>query len=411
MNRCGAAPAPGFLVADDDEAMRNLFRAILARRFPGCRIQLAACAATALAAARDSMPDLAILDVRMPGGDGISLCRQMRADPLTADMAILMCSGYADAENRTAAFDSGAEGFITKPFTDLELVAQIRAILRAHQCEDRMRAAVREQVELIARLRQTEEALREAKAIADQASEAKSVLLAGVSHETRTPMNSILGFAQALELEYFGPLNDRQREYVGNILTRGYHLLRMIDRILDIAAIDASIPSLDLSDGELAGLVADAAIVAQEQCTRRGIDLEFVATAQPLTVHTDLQRLKQIVSLLLSNAVKFTPTGGRIRVVSESRGATLQIAVEDTGAGLDPDDLDRVFAPFFQAGVGRSDKTPGNGLGLALVQRLARLCGGSVYGESEGLGKGSRFVLTIPRCLKTAPLPIRQTCG
>jgi signal transduction histidine kinase len=238
------------------------------------------------------------------------------------------------------------------------------------------------------------------------ASRHKTEFLANMSHELRTPLNVIIGFSEVLESEAFGPLNPKQAEYVADVLGSGRHLLALINDILDLAKADAGRMELQPVDLDLEATLAAALVPFQEEAARRHIDLRL--EAGPERLEADEAKLNQTLGHVLSNALKFTPDGGRISVRAERNADHVDISVTDTGRGIDPTDQQRIFDAFARGG----DDTPeqGSGLGLALARRYAELHGGSLTVRSH-LGTGSTFVLRLPlqRTRVEAEAPVEVT--
>jgi signal transduction histidine kinase len=228
----------------------------------------------------------------------------------------------------------------------------------------------------------------------EAASRHKSEFLATMSHELRTPLNAIIGFSQVLKQQMYGPLNERQADYVDDVLSSGQHLLNLINDILDLAKVEAGRMELQPSTFELPELLENAASMVRERATRQGIGL-IVATDDSVGgMEGDERKVKQILFNLLSNAVKFTPNGGKVTLAARATEEQVVIAVHDTGIGIGADDLDKIFEEFYQVGASRTQE--GTGLGLALTRRLVELHGGQLTVESEP-GVGSTFTVTIPR--------------
>jgi signal transduction histidine kinase len=228
----------------------------------------------------------------------------------------------------------------------------------------------------------------------EAASRHKSEFLATMSHELRTPLNAIIGFSQVLKQQMYGPLNERQTDYVDDVLSSGQHLLNLINDILDLAKVEAGRMELQPSTFQLPELLENAASMVRERATRQGIGL-IVATDDSVEgMDGDERKVKQILFNLLSNAVKFTPSGGKVTLAARSTEEQVVIAVQDTGIGISADELDKIFEEFYQVGASRTQE--GTGLGLALTRRLVELHGGQLTVESEP-GVGSTFTVTMPR--------------
>jgi PAS domain S-box-containing protein len=247
-----------------------------------------------------------------------------------------------------------------------------------------------------------EQELRNATRIAEAANKAKSDFLASMSHELRTPIGAITGYADLLIEGMLGPMTETQRDHLARIKNVGDHLLRIVDEILSFARIEARGESIALSDVDGRTIVRDAATAVEPLARRKGLAFDVRLPDTPVPLRTDETKVRQIVINLLGNAVKFTERGRVLVELSalQAVGVTT-IAVGDTGIGLAPQDLDRIFEPFVQAAGPFTRAQSGTGLGLAVSRQLARLLGGDVSVQSE-LGTGSTFILTLP---VSAPAP------
>jgi PAS domain S-box-containing protein len=255
---------------------------------------------------------------------------------------------------------------------------------------------------------------------AEEASRHKSTFLANMSHELRTPLNSILGFSELLQGRSFGPLTEKQARYVDNIRTSGQHLLALINDLLDLSKVEAGKLELQLQSLEVREVLEAALHVFRPQAEAKQQALVLEVAGDAPTITADPLRVRQALYNLLSNAVKFTPAGGQVTVTarrvrsaeSDVRSETdstshlaprasdgtefVEISVRDTGIGIGPDDLPKLFQPFTQLEHTSMKRAQGTGLGLALTRRLVELHGGTIWAESEGEGRGASFTIRLP---------------
>jgi signal transduction histidine kinase len=273
--------------------------------------------------------------------------------------------------------------------------------------------------------KRTELQLQEAKNVAEMANRIKSDFLANMSHELRTPLNAIIGFNEMLVDKKLGDLTDIQLDMLKDMLESSYHLLSLINDILDLSKVEAGKLELSTTTTNLEDLLSRSLVIVQEKASKNNIKLSVDAKDIPTTIEADERKLKQVIYNLLSNALKFTPEGGSVSLkarnlllvnghfettkgerfdlegVKEDLKETqqtefLMISVEDTGIGIKLEDQARVFDPFEQAESSLSRKYQGTGLGLPLTKKLIELHGGRMWLESAGEGRGSSFTFVIP---------------
>jgi signal transduction histidine kinase len=228
----------------------------------------------------------------------------------------------------------------------------------------------------------------------EAASRHKSEFLANMSHELRTPLNAIIGFSEVLVDRMFGELNEKQDEYLKDIYASGQHLLSLINDILDLSKVEAGRMELEATAFDLPSAIDNALILVRERATRRGITLGRTIDEHLGMIRGDARKVKQVLLNLLSNALKFTPEGGRIAVSAGVHDDVAEVSVTDTGVGIAPEDQEAVFEEFRQVGTA-DKKAEGTGLGLALSRKFIELHGGRIWVKSE-VGTGSTFIFTLP---------------
>lgn len=253
-------------------------------------------------------------------------------------------------------------------------------------------------------LRAQQHALEEKNREVERANRAKSEFLANMSHELRTPLNSIIGFSEVLEDLKFGQLNETQRKYIHNINTSGMHLLQLINDVLDLSKVEAGKMSLHYEDFQISAALHDIETAMRNELGKKNISFDMEIDEGLASLNADKQKVRQIMLNLLSNAVKFTQEGGKIKVCATGVDGALQISVTDTGIGIRPEDIKRIFTRFQQLDSKTAREYQGTGLGLALTRKFVEMHGGKIWVESE-LGKGSTFTFTIPLRPKSKAFP------
>jgi signal transduction histidine kinase len=230
---------------------------------------------------------------------------------------------------------------------------------------------------------------------AERLNQLKSEFMASVSHELRTPLHTIIGFAELLSEESAGPLNEKQRRFVGHIQTDSEHLLGLINDVLDLSRIEAGGLVVRTEVLPLRAAASEAINAIHPQADGKRVRVREGAIPK-IDVLADPLRVRQILYNLLSNGVKFTNAGGEVTVSAEADGDFARITVADTGCGIPPDECSRIFDKFYQVGYTTAGVRQGTGLGLAICKQLVEIQGGKIWVDSEP-GKGSLFHFTLPR--------------
>ncbi|WP_140987021.1 response regulator [Asticcacaulis tiandongensis] len=320
--------------------------------------------------------DLIILDVQLRDENGFDICLRLKSDDHFNHIPILLTSAaFIEGRDRAMGFDCGAEGYLTTPIDSLELTASVKALLRIRSAEHAMRQALHK---------------------AEQANLAKTQFLANMSHEIRTPMNAIVGLTALLGQT---SLDDKQTKFVSTLQQSADSLTMLVNDLLDISKIEDNKLELETLPFHLAELVTRVVDIMGVSATKKGVTLECKAHGADRYFLGDAQRIHQILLNLVSNAIKFTETGGVVVTIHAAK-SSVTITVADTGIGIPPDKIDTIFDKFVQADSSTTRRFGGTGLGLSISRSLAELMHGTLSAESR-FGEGSVFTLHLPLMLST----------
>ena len=352
------------LVVDDEAASRFAKSQILRRAdFDVCE---AGNGHDALRIARDRNPGVVLLDVHLPDMSGFEVCRRLKADSVPVPRSVLQISASAISDaDRASGLENGADAYLTEPVGTDVLIATVRALDR---------------------VRHLETALAEA-------NRSKDEFLAVLSHELRTPLNIMIG--RLAQLRQPG-LTDEARERALDALERSArHQWRLVDDLLDVARIENGKMELQLAPVDAAAIVSAVgdALAARAMASR----VEIRIQAQPTPLTGDANRLHQVVTNLMGNAIQFTPPGGLITASVEAREDEVVISIADTGVGIDQTLLPYIFERFRQSTDPRQRGHRGLGLGLAIASGIVEAHGGRLTAASDGPGRGATFTVVLPR--------------
>jgi signal transduction histidine kinase len=374
------------LIVDDDYITREMMRAEL--EAGGFTVLEAADGVVGYELCLTARPALVIADVIMPHMDGFTLSRELRHNPKSQFLPILLATGLDDVASIEKAYEAGATDFICKPINWRILKHRVRYMLRAARA--------------LEQLRESQGALLSAKIAAETANRAKSEFLANMSHELRTPLNAVIGFSTIMRDSVFGPLPEKYGQYPGMICDSGTHLLSIINDILDLAKAESNTLQLRPEEVDVAQIIAKTSAIVQQMAAKAGVQFRIAAGIDLPKLRADPVRLQQILLNLLGNAVKFTQQGGEVSLLVELEpSGDWLLRITDTGIGIPKDKLGAAMAPFGQVDNGLARRYNGTGLGLPLTKRLVEMQGG-VFDLASEPGIGTVVTIRFPGALQAA---------
>jgi len=336
-----------------------------------------------------------LLDLRLPDGAGVECVDAVRAN--AGDVPIVVLTGMDDDDLAISCIAAGAQDYLSKQEVRPRNLSRAidHAVIRVREMQARRKAQ-----ELGIRSAELE---RENLRIVE-ASQLKSVFIANMSHELRTPLNAIIGFSELIFDGKVDPASPKHRTFVGHILSSARHLLQLINDVLDLSKIEAGKLEVDCRTVALAALVDEVAEILREGFEVKGIRFTVHKDSSLTEAWVDPDRFKQVLYNYLSNAMKFTPNGGTVTLqVMAVDDAWFRLEVADTGVGIRPEDIDKLFREFHQLRSASGQFHAGTGLGLALTKRLVEAQEGSVAVDSTP-ARGSVFSATFRRKERKAGL-------
>ncbi len=384
-----AASLPEVLVVEDNRDMRDFICRVLA---PDARTRAVDDGRAALEAIRERVPDLILTDMMMPVMTGEELVAALRQEERWRDVPVILLTAKADEEMKLNLLTEGAQDYVMKPFSIDELRARVRNQLQTKLTRDSLRRALDSRsVDLAAMVRE----LAAAKSAAETANAAKDDFLAVLSHELRTPLTPALVAASALQS---APSVDpvELRESLA-IIRRNIELeARLVDDLLDVTRITRGKLRIQSTPVDLHTVLRDALTIAASALREKQISpVVKLADGQP-AIRGDAARMVQVFSNLLTNAAKFTPFGGTVTIRTALLNGDARVEIEDTGIGIAPEVLPRIFDPFRQGEAGTTRRFGGLGLGLSVAKGLVEAHGGTIGARSAGHQQGTIFTVELP---------------
>lgn len=342
--------------------------------------------------------ELILMDINMPGIDGIEACRQIKAKPRLRDIPVIMVTSLTDTATLQAAYAAGAADFMSPSTQVPEMLARINTALESKRDMDQRKIAYINEVEAKNReLENTFIQLEVKNQELEEALLAKTQILSTATHELRTPLTSIIGYVERVysSQNKVGPLNERQEKYLGTALRNARRLKALVDDILDISRIEGWKLEISPVELDLHGEIEDVVNSLRNQITASGIHLSTNLTGAPTRIWGDRLRFSQVMGNLISNACKYSPEGAAVAVTAKSDGRQVQIDVSDTGFGISKENQAHLFTKFFRADNTNTREAYGTGLGLFITKNLIEAHGGTIWVNSEE-GQGSTFSFTWP---------------
>jgi signal transduction histidine kinase len=367
------------LNVDDTDGLRYGKTRVL--RTAGYEVVEAETGVQALKLVRELLPDLVLMGVKLPDMSGIEVCRLIKNDPATQTIPVIqVLATYITEKDQKKGLQGGADIYLTEPLEPKVLETVVSVLLQLRRTE--------------AGLRETVERERIARAQAEEATRLKDDFLANLSHELRTPMNIIIGWAHLLRN---APLSEDQKVKAAEAIERAARSqAQLIEDLLDVSRIVTGKFRMELQDVEIGAALRSAVESLRMVAGARQIAVTLAQEAGQITIKGDPGRLQQVFWNLLSNAVKFTPANGRVEVRMQKTETYAVVTVADSGVGISSDFLPHVFDRFRQADSTSTRQHTGMGLGLAIVRHVVELHGGTVRAESAGENKGSSFIVSLP---------------
>lgn len=386
---------PKILYIEDNRDNQRLVQRVLGAR--GYQVLIAEDGPAGLAMAREQLPVLVLVDLGIPGLDGYETTTRLRSLPHLHDVPIIALTADSSPGSRERALVAGCDGYLVKPIDARQLPLRIAEYIAGHReavpATDEAELLRAYNQKLVERLELRVRELSAANAELQELDRLKGQFLATLSHELRTPLTSLLGYLELFDRGMLGALSEPQREAMGVMRRSTETLAQQLNNLLYFQELRTR--SFAFRPAAPLELLRPLLSSMHERARAQGVQLDARASEAAL-IPLDTGAFEQLVRNLLDNALKFTPSGGRVRFTLFDEPSRLMIRVEDTGYGIAREHLEKIFLPFYQIDDTLARTHPGSGLGLAIARHIAEAHGGQITVKSTP-GKGSVFTVVLPR--------------
>lgn len=358
------------LIVDDQDANRLLLRDLLESQ--GHEVAEAVDGVEALQRVADAAPDVVLLDVGMPGIDGFEVCRRLKADPATATIPVLLVTALSQRDQRLLGIGAGANDYITKPIDKSDLSLRVRNAIRMRQLYVQIEAQYRrlEKLELL-----------------------RDSLVHMIVHDLRSPLAGIRAYLDLMKMDGEGKLEPEMAESIDEARKVAVDMTEMVSDLLDVSRLEAGRMPLELSQIDLGALATEVAAMVGQASHRVSVRVE--ASAEQARIIGDASVIRRVITNLVGNAVKFSPTASQIVLLVQGNGTEAKVSVKDRGPGIAPEFHEKIFEKFGQVEAARQGTKHSSGLGLTFCKFAVEAHGGRIGLESV-VGRGSTFWFSLP---------------
>lgn len=361
------------LVIDDSALERKLITKVLERN--NFVVHQAVSGEDGLNVIQTLKPDLILLDILMPGMDGMQTCVELKKHPNCEDVAIIFMTGLTDSEDILKAFSTGASDYITKPYRMKEAMARIETHLKVRTLLDQHKQFI--------------QALK-------KANKEKSKFLGVASHDLKNPLISINGLSSFLKSGKFGAMSSTQAEMVASIFEASEAMLALVNDLFDVALIETGQMNFEMDEVDLGNVVSTSVNLYRVTAEKKSINIDFVRKSFPDTVYSDKRQIRRVIDNLVSNAIKFSPRDTVITVTLDTEEDWAVISVSDEGPGIPEDEFEKLFKSFSKTSVQPTAGESSTGLGLNICKKILAGHRGNIIVENLP-EKGAKFSVKLQR--------------